>query len=176
MDKERRRDELYLANIFWILTNDVYTLSLCLSALLVLIEKILIPSAHLPAPALILELFRFLFLSWSSDVLCGFQDIIPFGNNPLFRYVFGWMVPPKISLLKLTQGETIRKLYEQHHVVQDMLVPMKHIKSSILRFHEDIHVSRRSVLITRLSREIGLQYRCLLGDQPRKLMSSLWND
>uniref|UniRef100_A0A671MWQ1 24-dehydrocholesterol reductase n=1 Tax=Sinocyclocheilus anshuiensis TaxID=1608454 RepID=A0A671MWQ1_9TELE len=68
------------------------------------------------------------------------QDIIPFGNNPLFRYVFGWMVPPKISLLKLTQGETIRKLYEQHHVVQDMLVPMKHIKTSILRFHEDIHV------------------------------------
>uniref|UniRef100_A0A8C2CHC5 Delta(24)-sterol reductase n=1 Tax=Cyprinus carpio TaxID=7962 RepID=A0A8C2CHC5_CYPCA len=67
-------------------------------------------------------------------------DIIPFGNNPLFRYVFGWMVPPKISLLKLTQGETIRKLYEQHHVVQDMLVPMKHIKSAILRFHEDIHV------------------------------------
>ncbi|XP_050995101.1 delta(24)-sterol reductase [Labeo rohita] len=68
------------------------------------------------------------------------QDIIPFGNNPLFRYVFGWMVPPKISLLKLTQGETIRKLYEQHHVVQDMLVPLKHIKSAILRFHEDIRV------------------------------------
>ncbi|MEQ2182976.1 Delta(24)-sterol reductase, partial [Goodea atripinnis] len=50
------------------------------------------------------------------------QDIIPFGNNPVFRWLFGWMVPPKISLLKLTQGETIRRLYEQHHVVQDMLV------------------------------------------------------
>uniref|UniRef100_A0AAR2K7Y4 Delta(24)-sterol reductase n=1 Tax=Pygocentrus nattereri TaxID=42514 RepID=A0AAR2K7Y4_PYGNA len=69
-----------------------------------------------------------------------FQDIIPFGNNMLFRYLFGWMVPPKISLLKLTQGETIRRLYEQHHVVQDMLVPMKHIKTAITRFHQDIHV------------------------------------
>uniref|UniRef100_W5L1N3 Delta(24)-sterol reductase n=1 Tax=Astyanax mexicanus TaxID=7994 RepID=W5L1N3_ASTMX len=68
------------------------------------------------------------------------QDIIPFGNNPLFRYVFGWMVPPKISLLKLTQGETIRRLYEQHHVVQDMLVPMKNIKMALTRFHQDIHV------------------------------------
>ncbi|KAJ8278986.1 hypothetical protein COCON_G00060520 [Conger conger] len=68
------------------------------------------------------------------------QDIIPFGNNPFFRYLFGWMVPPKISLLKLTQGETIRRLYEQHHVVQDMLVPMKHIQSAIFRFHDDIHV------------------------------------
>ncbi|XP_041127233.1 delta(24)-sterol reductase [Polyodon spathula] len=68
------------------------------------------------------------------------QDIIPFGNHPAFRYLFGWMVPPKISLLKLTQGETIRKLYEQHHVVQDMLVPMKHLEQSINAFHNDINV------------------------------------
>jgi len=31
------------------------------------------------------------------------QDIIPFGNNPVFRLFFGWMMPPRISLLKLTQ-------------------------------------------------------------------------
>uniref|UniRef100_A0A8C6DJU3 Delta(24)-sterol reductase n=1 Tax=Moschus moschiferus TaxID=68415 RepID=A0A8C6DJU3_MOSMO len=70
------------------------------------------------------------------------QDIIPFGNNPIFRYLFGWMVPPKISLLKLTQGETLRKLYEQHHVVQDMLVPMKCLPQALHTFHNDIHVSR----------------------------------
>ncbi|XP_036710208.1 delta(24)-sterol reductase isoform X2 [Balaenoptera musculus] len=68
------------------------------------------------------------------------QDIIPFGNNPVFRYLFGWMVPPKISLLKLTQGETLRKLYEQHHVVQDMLVPMKCLPRALHTFHSDIHV------------------------------------
>ncbi|KAL2089571.1 hypothetical protein ACEWY4_014259 [Coilia grayii] len=68
------------------------------------------------------------------------QDIIPFGNNPFFRVAFGWMVPPKISLLKLTQGETIRRLYEQHHVVQDMLVPIKHMQAAISRFHHDIQV------------------------------------
>lgn len=71
------------------------------------------------------------------------QDIIPFGNNPVFRWLFGWMVPPKISLLKLTQGETIRKLYEQHHVVQDMLVPMKNLQAAITCFHQDIHVGLR---------------------------------
>ncbi|KAK1340048.1 hypothetical protein QTO34_018612 [Cnephaeus nilssonii] len=63
----------------------------------------------------------------------------PFGNNPIFRYLFGWMVPPKISLLKLTQGETLRKLYEQHHVVQDMLVPMKCLMQALHTFHNDIH-------------------------------------
>lgn len=52
------------------------------------------------------------------------------------------MVPPKISLLKLTQGETLRKLYEQHHVVQDMLVPMKCMMQALHTFHNDIHVSR----------------------------------
>ncbi|XP_073449556.1 delta(24)-sterol reductase [Aquarana catesbeiana] len=68
------------------------------------------------------------------------QDIIPFGNHPVFRYLFGWMVPPKISLLKLTQGETIRRLYEQHHVVQDMLVPMKYLQKSIEAFQNEIKV------------------------------------
>ena len=46
------------------------------------------------------------------------QDIIPFGNNPIFRYLFGWLIPPKVSLLKLTQGETLKKLYEEHHMIQ----------------------------------------------------------
>lgn len=50
-------------------------------------------------------------------------------------------MPPKISLLKLTQGETLRKLYEQHHVVQDMLVPMKCLSQAVHTFHSDIHVS-----------------------------------
>ncbi|XP_034036341.1 delta(24)-sterol reductase [Thalassophryne amazonica] len=68
------------------------------------------------------------------------QDIIPFGNNPVFRWLFGWMVPPKISLLKLTQGETIRLLYEQHHVIQDMLIPMQHLQAAITRFHQEINI------------------------------------
>ena len=79
--------------------------------------------------------------SFSPSPTLVFQDIIPFGNNPIFRYLFGWMVPPKISLLKLTQGETLRKLYEQHHVVQDMLVPMKCLPQALHTFHNDIHVS-----------------------------------
>jgi len=60
------------------------------------------------------------------------------------------MVPPKISLLKLTQGETIRKLYEQHHVVQDMLVPIKFLRDAIDRFHQDINVTPGNPLNTLL--------------------------
>ena len=53
------------------------------------------------------------------------QDIITFGNQFWFRLLFGWMMPPNHSILKRTQTEELRKLYEEHHVVQDMLVPAR---------------------------------------------------
>ena len=51
------------------------------------------------------------------------------------------MVPPQISLLKLTQGETIRKLYEQNHVLQDMLVPLSKLPETIECFDRETKVS-----------------------------------
>lgn len=66
---------------------------------------------------------------------------MPFGNNIVFRILCGWMVPPKVSLLKLTQGETVKKLYENHHMVQDMLVPMDKLDESLDCFHDEVQVS-----------------------------------
>ena len=51
------------------------------------------------------------------------------------------MVPPKISLLKLTQGQTIKNMYEKYQIIQDMLVPMSHLKEAMQRFYEEINVS-----------------------------------
>ena len=67
----------------------------------------------------------------SKSLFWEIQDIIPFGNHPVFRYLFGWMMPPRISLLKLTQTEALRKMYEEHHVVQDMLVPVRDLGESL---------------------------------------------
>lgn len=74
----------------------------------------------------------------SRSIFWELQDIIPFGNNPIFRYLFGWTVPPKISLLKLTQGEATIKLYEKYHIIQDMLVPMKDLGDALKVFHNEI--------------------------------------
>lgn len=68
------------------------------------------------------------------------QDIIPFGNNPVFRYLFGWMVPPKISLLKLTQGKTIKEMYEKHQIIQDMLVPIEDAGAALDCFHKELQL------------------------------------
>jgi delta24-sterol reductase len=44
--------------------------------------------------------------------------ILPFGDNFLFRLLLGWMMPPKVSFLKLTQGDAIRNYYHERHMCQ----------------------------------------------------------
>jgi delta24-sterol reductase len=64
------------------------------------------------------------------------EEIIPFGNHPLFRALLGWAVPPRIELLKYTETETTRRLRERHHVIQDMLLPIRHLKAALGYFDE----------------------------------------
>ncbi|XP_069693049.1 delta(24)-sterol reductase-like [Periplaneta americana] len=68
------------------------------------------------------------------------ENIIPFGNNILFRYLLGWMMPPKVSLLKVTETKAITNLYENNHIIQDLLVPVKSLKESIMNFHNAVQV------------------------------------
>ncbi|RHY34550.1 hypothetical protein DYB32_000869 [Aphanomyces invadans] len=67
----------------------------------------------------------------SRSIFWEIQDIIPFGNHVVFRYLLGWLVPPKVSLLKLTQSDAIKQLYDNHHFIQDMLVPMTRLKEAL---------------------------------------------
>jgi delta24-sterol reductase len=71
------------------------------------------------------------------------QNIIPFGNNIIFRYLLGWMMPPKVSLLKVTETKAITNLYENNHIIQDLLVPVKSMKESIINFHDSVQVSNK---------------------------------
>ena len=57
----------------------------------------------------------------SRSMFWELQQFIPFGNNIVFRYLFGWLMPPKVSLLKLTQGKSLKSLYESQHIVQATL-------------------------------------------------------
>ena len=64
------------------------------------------------------------------------EEIIPFGNHPIFRALLGWALPPRIELLKYTETETTRRLREKYHVIQDMLMPIRYLKQSISYFDE----------------------------------------
>lgn len=68
------------------------------------------------------------------------QDIVTFGNQPWFRYLFGMMMPPNISILKRLQTEELRKLYELHHVVQDMLIPVSTLSEGMSKMDQHFDV------------------------------------
>jgi delta24-sterol reductase len=70
-------------------------------------------------------------LYWHGELL------VPFGNHPLFRYALGWLMPPKVSLLRLLQTERIRKFRDARNVVQDILIPLRHLRAGIEMFHRE---------------------------------------
>ncbi|GIV34828.1 MAG: hypothetical protein KatS3mg031_2363 [Chitinophagales bacterium] len=69
------------------------------------------------------------------------EQIIPFGNHPVFRFLLGWAVPPKIPLLKYTQTETTARLRDRYHIVQDMLIPIFYLADALQYFqsHFDLY-------------------------------------
>lgn len=67
----------------------------------------------------------------SRSIFWELEQIVPMGNNCVFRFIFGWMQPIKIGLLKLTQTAKVKELYEKNHLIQDLLIPVKFLKQSI---------------------------------------------
>ncbi|XP_065852764.1 delta(24)-sterol reductase [Euphorbia lathyris] len=66
--------------------------------------------------------------------------ILPFGDQWWFRFLLGWLMPPKVSLLKATQGEAIRNYYHENHVIQDMLVPLYKVPDALEWVHREMEV------------------------------------
>jgi delta24-sterol reductase len=68
------------------------------------------------------------------------QDIVPFGNHWLFRLLLGWTMPPKVSLLKLTQTEAITRVYDRHMYLTDMLLPLSQLQQTMDMAHNTIRI------------------------------------
>jgi hypothetical protein len=46
----------------------------------------------------------------SRPIFWQMRELVPFGNHPVFRWLLGWVLPFKISLLKLTTPKSIGKV------------------------------------------------------------------
>lgn len=68
------------------------------------------------------------------------EQIIPFGNHPVFRFFFGWALPPQIALMKCFETETTARLREQYHVVQDMLIPVSKLFDALMYFEKHYQI------------------------------------
>lgn len=49
-------------------------------------------------------------------------------------------MPVKVSLLKLTQSGAVKKLYENNHMIQDLLVPTRTMKNCLEKFNSSINI------------------------------------
>ncbi|CAG9859400.1 unnamed protein product [Phyllotreta striolata] len=59
------------------------------------------------------------------------ESMIPFGNNPLFRLLFGWLLPPKPAFLKFTTTPGIRNFTFTKQVFQDIVLPIRKLEDQI---------------------------------------------
>lgn len=62
------------------------------------------------------------------------EDIIPFGHNLIFRVLLGWLVPPKVSFLKLTTTPELHELQKKLHIIEDFLVPLSTLPKTLGSF------------------------------------------
>eukprot|EP00946_MAST-07B_sp_MAST-7B-sp1_P001884 g1884.t1 len=61
------------------------------------------------------------------------RDQLPerIGNNVVFRYLLGWLNPPKVTFLKLPATPEIRKEMMVERVYQDIVLPLHTLESAI---------------------------------------------
>lgn len=76
----------------------------------------------------------------SRSIFWELEEIIPFGNHPVARWLLGWALPPKVSFLKITQTQKVREMYENMHVIQDMLVPVTKMSAALDVFEEQFGI------------------------------------
>lgn len=110
-------------------------------------------------------------LYWEAELL------VPFGNVVAFRWLAGWLMPPRVSFLKLTMVAKLWEYYNTKFVAHDVLVPLQHTAACMEFMHDTydiyplwlcphrLYKTRRG---TMLDAEPGYEHRVPLapGDSP----------
>jgi len=73
---------------------------------------------------------------FTRSIFWEIEDMIPFSNHPLYRFFWGWLGAPEISLLKLFQGPVIRKNSVYAHVIQESCMPVRRLAEGLDKFEE----------------------------------------
>lgn len=73
-------------------------------------------------------------LYWQADLL------VPMGNHPIFRFLLGWMMPPRVSFLKLTTVGKMHEYYVSRFIAQDILVPLRKTAECMELMHDEFDI------------------------------------
>ncbi len=74
---------------------------------------------------------RHYLLRHNRSIFWVVQHMIPFGNHPAFRWLAGWMMPPRISLLKFSTTPAVRQMTFTMQVFQDIVLPMSAMQQAL---------------------------------------------
>lgn len=66
--------------------------------------------------------------------------VFPYGNNPLVRYLFGWMLPPKISFLKALRPPEVRIETIWGQAFQDLAFPLEKLPEMIDKVDSELGI------------------------------------
>ena len=68
--------------------------------------------------------------------------VMPFANNVIFRYLLGWTMPPKFSLLKLMRQKLVpEQANVDLDVLQDFGFKLQDLKHALQFLHEQTEVN-----------------------------------
>ena len=73
---------------------------------------------------------------FTRSIFWEIEYMIPFSSHFLYRFFWGWMGAPEVSLLKLFQGPVIRKQSVYAHVIQESCMPVRRLKEGLDKFEE----------------------------------------
>ena len=73
---------------------------------------------------------------FTRSIFWEIEYMIPFSNHPLYRFFWGWMGAPEVSLLKLFQGPVIRRNSVYAHVIQESCFPVRKLAEGLDKFEE----------------------------------------
>ncbi|VDK78010.1 unnamed protein product, partial [Anisakis simplex] len=79
---------------------------------------------------------------YSRSIFWGLKYLIPFAGNFIWRCLFGWLIPPKLSLLKLSAAliRPIRRIMDNNFTFQDFMMPGVNLDEALHIIHDQIEV------------------------------------
>ncbi len=83
---------------------------------------------------------RHYYHRYTRSVFWEMENLIPFSNSSVYKWLFGWLGAPKVSFLKYTMSKAVRKDLIQAHVVQDIIIPISEMRYSIDLFHDIFNI------------------------------------
>ena len=78
---------------------------------------------------------RHYYYRHTRSIFWALEDIVPFGNHPLYRWCLGWLGAPKIALIKRFRTQAIRRMSVYSQVYQEAMIPITQLQNAIELFH-----------------------------------------